>query len=333
MRWRNLYSIGIPVLAVIVIALLFPAIQRNRINLQFLRMTGEPPAAIREAASEWPDLAYKVARIYLDEGQREEAKRWLDLASSGRLAPLALRDLCVFAWEDGDIDQAVKVCKDGDIPAKFWVNQGLAFQEAGSNDAAMQAYLMAVLLEPAWPTGHDLIVYLAQEYNQDVPGLIRLLEPVVSRHPQASPQVYRFLANAYRQSGQADRALELLQSGIARFPDSAELMLLLAYIYQDRGDFDQAVDWYDQYLQRNPGDLYATLQWAEIAEKTGDVDHAIQLYRKITGLNPNDVKAWMSLGRLLRQAGQTKNAIEAYQQALRLDPANPVAKEQLELLR
>jgi tetratricopeptide (TPR) repeat protein len=56
----------------------------------------------------------------------------------------------------------------------------------------------------------------------------------------------------YLESGQAERAAEVLEEGLDRNPDSEELTLTLATFYLERGDYEQAELYMERLANLNP---------------------------------------------------------------------------------
>ncbi len=280
-----------------------------------------------------PNLARMVGHAYLEAGHTDVAVALLTHATSGSQAPLAYFDLCTQAWDAGRTEEALADCKAGGIPAQVWIDRGVQFVASGNQDEAIRAYRFAVDLEPEWHLPHQRLADLLKKQAR-YDEIIQLLEPWIQRHPDASPDPYHQLGNAYWKLGQSGRALQFLLEGNRRFPDAPAIHLFFAYIFEDTGDLDSAAKWYDSYLEQNPrSHITIFLKRAKIAEILNDPETAIELYRQAIAIDPENINAWIGLGRSAKAIRNNTLAKQAFSQALALDPNNKEANQELNTLQ
>lgn len=68
------------------------------------------------------------------------------------------------------------------------------------------------------------------------------------------PAVYRFLADALIRTGQAARALALLEEAAARWPDNQALGARVMRAHLEAGHYGSALEYADQIIARQPSD-------------------------------------------------------------------------------
>lgn len=106
-----------------------------------------------------------------------------------------------------------------------------------------------------------------------------------SRDPEA--RAFVPLADAYRRSGDAERALEVLTAGLARHPDFASAHLVRGMAEQDRGN----------------------------------VEGAARAFRRVLELDGDNARALLGLGRILVDGGDLETGEELIDRGLALDPS------------
>jgi tetratricopeptide (TPR) repeat protein len=281
--------------------------------------------------------AYLIGQALFSSGQAQAALPWLEASLTiDSRAGLSYLDLCIYAWQQGQLDTALQHCRAGHIPAEYWQQQGIFYERISNFDAALAAYWLAILLDPQ----HDLRVEeqfasLGKKYSRDPYHFIELVEPWLSEFPEASAQPYRLVGEYYWQVGNPGSAFQVLQDGYAHFPTSPDLLYHLAYYTYDhgRGDLRQAAIWFDLCIQQKPDYLLAISQRAAIAMKLQDWPAALEFYKRAVMLDSNQVDLWLDLGRSYQMLGNSEQAAFAYEKALFLDPFNIFAQEQLGQLR
>ena len=280
-----------------------------------------------------PNLARLIGHAYLEAGHTDVAVALLTHATSGSQAPLAYFDLCTQAWDAGRTEDAFAHCKAGGISAQVWIDRAVQFVASGNQEEAIRAYRFAVDLEPEWHLPRQRLAGLLQEQAR-YDDIIQLLESWIERYPDASPDPYHQLGNAYWKLGQSGRALQFLLEGNRRFPNETTIYLFLAYVYDDTGDLDAAAQWYDRILEKNPNShTYILVKRGKIAETLKDPETAIDLYRRATERAPDSLDAWLGLARSFEMAGLLGEAINAYERVLELNPNNEFSRDHLEQLR
>lgn len=143
---------------------------------------------------------------------------------------------------------------------------------------------------------------------------ISLWQQVQVLAPQQS-QAYTSPARLWEQMGQPERAQQILQQGLSKGADSAELRLLLAqhYIQQQQWAAADAVllPQFDLSLYPEYYGLKATA-----AQQLGDSVAAQQWFSRLIVLQPQQARWWLGAAIAFDQHGQRQQAQLHYRQAL-----------------
>ncbi len=115
---------------------------------------------------------------------------------------------------------------------------------------------------------------------------IARLELLHRAHPDGL--VFPYLAEAYRKSGQLDRAEDLLLQGLSRHEDHSSAHVVLGRVRLDKGRSEEAGTAFRRVLQLDPNNAIAIRALADLAAAQGDVQEAVSYYRRLQKLHPRD---------------------------------------------
>jgi tetratricopeptide (TPR) repeat protein len=134
-------------------------------------------------------------------------------------------------------------------------------------------------------------------------------------------------ASEFTEKGQRDQAIAMLQSVIARRPDTADAYLSLAYAYWDGGQPQPAIAVLERALAAGAPDRDIRIRLGlYLAESHADTRRAIAL---LEGLSAEDVEALNGLGVAYGDAGRQADAVRTFNRVLALDPTNGLAYQNL----
>ena len=134
-------------------------------------------------------------------------------------------------------------------------------------------------------------------------------------------------ASAAFQSGQRAEGIRLLESVIARRPDTADAYITLSHAYWEGGQPDRAIAALEHGLREGAPDRDLRVRLGVYLSESGaDPARAIAL---LEGMPDNDVEALNSLGIAYGAAGRYPDAIRTFNKALTLDPTNGLAYQNL----
>jgi tetratricopeptide (TPR) repeat protein len=267
--------------------------------------------------------ARALGRLAQAAGQRNIVELWLrrglDDPQSGYLAQF---ELCRLYWDEGQRDVAREMCRDTQASAAYWLDRGYAADQAGDRDAALNFYQMAAAVDPAliaaWQQAGNSLFGLGR-YDEAIPAYERVLA-LASTPPVA---VIHSLGRAYLAVDNLTMARDVLNRGLAHYPNQREIFLVMAETYRQEADRITAESWYVRILQRWPGDDQTWAKRAEVAAADARWEDAIEYYQEAAKLRPEDSGYWLGLAAAAAVAGNTALATHAYQQALALRPDDP----------
>jgi len=135
----------------------------------------------------------------------------------------------------------------------------------------------------------------------------------------ASPAIYIEAANFYWHQGDSQKTRDVLQRGLARFPQSQELELMLAQLYLAEKELDQAASTINSYLEKNPEDTLTRQELGDILIRNQQYQQALEVLQNIPEAERTPVILYY-LAKAHDGQGRRSRAIELLQQALDQDP-------------
>ncbi|MCU0638901.1 MAG: tetratricopeptide repeat protein [Candidatus Krumholzibacteria bacterium] len=124
---------------------------------------------------------------------------------------------------------------------------------------------------------------------------IRQLERKYGENPRS--RLFAPLADAYRKSGRIDRAIELCEEGLERFPDYASAHVILGKCFYDKGATERARTEYGRVLDLDPENMVALKNLGDILLGENRREEAAALYRKFLAIDPTNEE----VGGILRE--------------------------------
>lgn len=137
-------------------------------------------------------------------------------------------------------------------------------------------------------------------------------------------QARELLGEILINEGKPQRAIEIMDMGLKKYPDYYPFVKLKAYAYASRGDTDSALR---VLKEKQPADIaedpdYFSLLAAMYNER-GQYMQAAEIYYQLTNLQPTNTNWWIGLGTALESSDKNNAAKEAYQKALSLGQISP----------
>lgn len=146
---------------------------------------------------------------------------------------------CSFASAQTDKEKALDLGK-----------QAIKIMDEGQLDESIDLLQQAQKLDPARFDYPYEIAY-ANYRKQDYLATIYILEKLTT-HKDVSDYLYQLLGNSYDLIGKPDKAIEVYQSGITRFPHSGKLYTELGVVEHDRKEFHKAVEYWEKGTKAEP---------------------------------------------------------------------------------
>ncbi|OYU32002.1 MAG: hypothetical protein CFE39_05410 [Comamonadaceae bacterium PBBC2] len=285
----------------------------------------------REALALAPDnagAAFSLAVFLNRVGKSDEALQWLKRLqnSVGKL----------------------RTQESATMRAGIWAQTGLAYQQEGQLQLALDAFGAAYKLTPT-PELNQVVAQLqplvrsplpvqqlilharTQAERQQYDHAFQTYTAALQLHPDNALALHG-LAMVQRQRGHLAEALPLLQKAIVLLPDRPDFFNDLGMIFQDRGEFLQAVSFHKRALKLNPSFTWAMLNLGVAHKRLGNKEDALAAYQNVLRLQPTIPEVHNNLGNLLRTMGRHAEARTSLLQALTLRPNYPDAQANLQAL-
>jgi FimV-like protein len=122
--------------------------------------------------------------------------------------------------------------------------------------------------------------------TDSIEARIRAFAEELAKNPKSKAFVP--LADAYRQLGRYEEAVQVARKGLAIFPHYVAAKLALARACFENGDADPAAQLLEDVLHTAPDNLLANRILAEVYSEKGERDKAIPLLKKLLALEPGD---------------------------------------------
>jgi tetratricopeptide (TPR) repeat protein len=280
-------------------------------------------------------VRFNLGRALIAKGDLDQARVQLQEAARLKMDYIAPRlGLATLDTHRGDFgkalqsaDEVLKLDPDN-LPARLVRSSALA--AVGNRDQARKELDETIKRFPNSREAHvqvGLLNLADKQYKE--------AESVFSKLYEGDSQDLRGLmglSETYAGQGQYEKAVQLLQSELAKRPDMPQIQIALGNLAFRAEKYDLAIQNYQAMLRRNPDDGGVYVRLGETYRKKGDTKAAVNAFRKAKELLPNDIQPHLQLALLLDGTGQHEQALPIYQQILKLQPDNPVALNNLAYL-
>jgi len=148
---------------------------------------------------------------------------------------------------------------------------------------------------------------------------LRIMEGLVRVDPNNA--VFRAsLAQAWRQRGNVQRAIELYREAVAQTPDDPEAWYNLAAALQDAGDHQKAGAAIREALRRDDKRPEAHNVLGIALASTGKFEEAKNEFHRAIAIDPRNARAFNNLGNTFRAMNLPVEAEQAYRKSVALAP-------------
>lgn len=255
------------------------------------RSTGKTAQAIAElkrglALSPNSEVGYvQLGKAYMDSGDKEEALAAYKKASDvdpyfpGIHIELG-RAYFSMGQNDKAIEELKRVTELEPDNVTGWNDLATAYAEMGRYDESSAAYQKSIDLSPSWMAYSNLgYVYMAEK---QYPQAVQALQKSVELGPNQELAMGN-LADAYRYSGQKDRANATYDQAIALAfkelqvnPQDTEAMSDLGLYYAEKGDFSRGMEFVKRARTVDSKDVQLIIKQATIESVGGKPADAVK---------------------------------------------------------
>ncbi|HLV36953.1 MAG TPA: tetratricopeptide repeat protein [Spirillospora sp.] len=207
------------------------------------------------------------------------------------------------AWVRGALEEAVATYQEvaeavpNDVGVHYRLTLGLLMD--GQFEQALEAAERAVTADPYDPNAwaiRAMALDWNQRYGEAVASAQRALDLAGQDNPEARARALAFMAEAYYDLEQYDRALSSANQALEINPDSYEALRSRALVIQNtQFDFAAAMSDLQAAYDIAPNMPYVAVDLALIHARDGNADSAMALLTEILDLNPQNTTAlyWM----------------------------------------
>ena len=201
------------------------------------------------------------------------------------------------------------------------------------HDIAIKELKTEIIISPRQHYTHFLLGTIYYDKG-DMESAIHHLKDCINLNQSFKPAIEKLL-QAYKNTGQLDTAINLLEQRIREKPSAADYNTLGIYYYQ-QGEFDIAINAFesavklDPYLKAPKHNLHQLFrEKAFTAMKMKNYSEATDALERIIKLNPLDSRSYTLIADGYAQVNDYAPAIKYYQKALELNPVSKLTKQGL----
>ncbi len=159
----------------------------------------------------------------------------------------------------------------------------------------------------------------AEKVYKERPAELKCFEEMIKSYPE-NLFVHIFLARAYRESGQLDKAQKSIDIFNAAYPKYAAGYTVQCEILRDKKEFIDALFACTKAMSLDPENKVDPMMvTASVHEAEGNLKRAEFVYLSALKIDPQNQFALVSLGRLYETQGELDKAIETYETLLKQD--------------
>jgi serine/threonine protein kinase/tetratricopeptide (TPR) repeat protein len=272
-----------------------------------------------------PEVHATLGTAYRATGKYSEAVAELTRALS--LAPNSdefYRRLGDVHLDSGNVNQAIVAYQKAvQLNPYYWTNYnalGKAYFHSADYPKALQAYQRVTILEPDVDIGYENVgnVFAQQGMYQDS---IPYYQKALQIRPNFS--TYSNLGTSYFFLKQYPSAVEAFEKAVALNPNDTQMIVNLADAYRGSGQQDKARAAYQQAiaagfkeLQTNPQDADVMVEMALSYAKTGNAPDAQNFIRQARGIDKDTVSYIYAEAEIDALLGRSVEALKLLREAL-----------------
>jgi len=283
---------------------------------------GDPAKAIataREAMHDDPELSsFDLAEVLIALDRLEDAHQELERLRSQMPAGEVDRRLALLAYEAGDLKEAqqrfaeLAVSGEGNDAAMLYLADIAA--RDGDADAAIAGYRRLYDSSVALPARSRAAALLLSRHDRK--EALTLLDDYVTEHPDSEVDLTVAKAHLLADHGEADAAIELLNTSLDRHPRHPSIEYERAVILEQAGRVHESLDSLQKLLTERADDptLLNALGYT-MADHSLELPRAESLIRRALVVMPDNPAVLDSLGWVRFRQGDSKAALTSLQRA------------------
>ena len=281
-----------------------------------------------------PRNAWAVRRARSGRRDLSEARAEFDRLRSVEATPGAVRmKVGLVHYELGSLEKAVTefslalMERPDDHRARFFL--GLTYGRLEDGERAVAHFSR---IPPESEFFVDSRVQLASVHEREgrFADAVAAIRAALDRDDQRRKELFRFLAEVYREAGDFPNAIEAMLKVVELDPESDRVHFALGALYDQSQDKDKTIEYMKKAIELNP-DNAAALNYLgyTYADLGVELDRAERLIIRALEIVPNDGFYIDSLGWVYYRQGDYPKAIEQLEKAVHLVVDDPVIIEHL----
>ncbi|HKJ44113.1 MAG TPA: tetratricopeptide repeat protein, partial [Sunxiuqinia sp.] len=116
-------------------------------------------------------------------------------------------------------------------------------------------------------------------------------------------RTYELISSAYIMQQDTAKALEALQQGFKKYPQTSSILVSMINIYLNDNKVDDAMKYLNLAIKQDPQNASFYFARGSLYDKTGDKDKAIESYKKAIALKDDFADAYYNLGAIYYNQG------------------------------
>ncbi|KZR68157.1 tetratricopeptide repeat protein [Cyanobacteria bacterium 150NLHA] len=200
-------------------------------------------------------------------------------------------------------------------------NLGLCLLEIGDNNAAIEAFQIAVHLDETFIAALGSIGNVLEKEGRTKEA-IQATHKVLELEPD-NHTAHMNLGRIYKDLGNLEQALTSTLKSVELKTNNADAHMNLGWIYKELGELDEALASTLKSLDLKAHNPTALINLGIIYKGLGNHEQALAATLKSLDLKPDNPTAHMSVGLIYQELGNLDQALTSTLQSLELNPDNP----------
>lgn len=215
-----------------------------------------------------------------------------------------------------------------DTQALFFI--GVAYEAEGDLENALKFYKKTLevrndFVEPRMRIAY--IYFLQKNYQKALESLDKVAD--IDR----DMDFYRLKAAILEEEGRVDEAIYVIDEGLAKNPESEELLFSLAVLKEKKKDYKETIKILKRLIEINPENaVYLNFLGYLYADLNRNLDEAYKLIEKALQIDPENAAYLDSMGWVLYRLKRYAEAYEYQLKALRLSPEEKEMRDHMEAI-
>ncbi|MGZ3774454.1 MAG: tetratricopeptide repeat protein [Pseudobdellovibrionaceae bacterium] len=259
-------------------------------------------------------VAEVLAQLYIDRNEFDKAYEQLEIVENESSEPLNARmKMALILIEQKRYDTAAQkleaVLKEAPDSDKVRFYLAAVYEEMQKNEKAMNEYRKIPVSSTYYGESVVHAAYLLKNLGKLDEALEVASQGIKARNDQ--PQIYAIYASLLDEKNDFKGAAKILEDGLKKFPENAQLRFYYGTINDRLGHKDVVVSEMQKVLELDPNHVqsmnYLAFTWAEMGARLNDAE---KLARRALELEPKDGYVMDTLGWILYKEAKFSESIK-----------------------